>query len=100
VASRWRFRDGGGEIGVIASVTRPFCGDCTRARLSADGQLFTCLFATHGFDLRTPLRSGTGDDALRDRIIDIWQARSDRYSELRSAETAAQTRREMSYLGG
>lgn len=100
VASRWRYRDGGGEIGVISSVTGPFCGDCTRARVSADGQLFTCLFATHGFDLRTPLRDGTDDEALRDRIIAIWQARSDRYSELRSAETTTQERREMSYLGG
>lgn len=100
VASRWRFRNGTGEIGVIASVTRPFCGDCTRARLSADGQLFTCLFATLGIDLRTPLRSGMSDRALRERIVEIWQARSDRYSELRSAETAGVKRPEMSYLGG
>jgi len=100
VAKRWCFRDGAGEIGVIASVTRPFCGDCTRARLSADGQLFTCLFATHGLDLRTPLRNGASDEALRELIIGIWQARSDRYSELRSAETATRARVEMSYLGG
>ena len=100
VAKRWRFGDGAGEIGVIASVTRPFCSDCTRARLSADGQLFTCLFATRGFDLRTKLRSGASDEAILESITEIWRARSDRYSELRSAETRAQERPEMSYLGG
>ena len=99
VARRWRL-EGGGEIGVIASVTRPFCGDCTRARLSADGRLFTCLFATQGFDLRGPLRDGASDADLLERIAGIWQARSDRYSELRSEETALQNRPEMSYIGG
>ena len=100
VARRWRFRDGGGEVGVIASVTRPFCGDCTRARLSADGQLFTCLFATRGSDLRGPLRSGAGDASLRRQIEQIWRTRTDRYSELRSEETKSRERPEMSYLGG
>jgi cyclic pyranopterin phosphate synthase len=100
VARRWRFREGTGEIGVIASVTRPFCGDCTRARLSADGHLFTCLFASRGFDLRTALRDGSSDDDLRQQISEIWRARADRYSELRSAATAIQQRPEMSYLGG
>jgi len=100
VARRWRFRDGTGEIGVIASVTRPFCGDCTRARLSADGHLFTCLFASRGFDLRTALRDGSSDEDLRQQISEIWRARADRYSELRSAATAIQQRPEMSYLGG
>lgn len=100
VARRWRFTDGGGEIGVIASVTRPFCGDCTRARLSADGQLFTCLFASRGFDLRSALRRGLDDDEIRELIAGVWQARSDRYSELRSAETSSLKRPEMSYLGG
>lgn len=100
VARRWRLGDGSGEIGIIASVTQPFCGDCTRARLSADGRLFTCLFATRGFDLRTALRSGSSDEDLREMIVAVWQARSDRYSELRSAATATRKRPEMSYLGG
>lgn len=100
VASRWRFRDGSGEVGVIASVTQPFCGDCTRARLSADGQLFTCLFASRGHDLRTALRDGATDDGLRQEILEIWRSREDRYSELRSQETTGLARREMSYLGG
>jgi cyclic pyranopterin phosphate synthase len=100
VARRWRYRDGSGEIGLVASVTRPFCGDCTRARLSADGQLFTCLFATRGHDLRAPLRDGASDPQLRRRIEEIWQARVDRYSELRSAATPSRQRPEMSYLGG
>ena len=99
VARRWRL-GGGGEIGVIASVTRPFCGDCTRARLSADGQIFTCLFASQGFDLRGPLRADTQDDELRRLIAGVWQARSDRYSELRSEETGLRDRPEMSYIGG
>jgi len=99
VARRWRFRDGGGEIGFIASVSEPFCGDCTRARLSAEGRLFTCLFARSGHDLRGPLRSGESDAQLADRIARIWSGRGDRYSELRSAATAA-SRPEMSYLGG
>jgi cyclic pyranopterin phosphate synthase len=99
VARRWRL-DGGGEIGVIASVTQPFCGDCTRARLSADGQLFTCLFATRGFDLRAPLRAGAADEEIRRLIVDIWQGRTDRYSELRSEESTQRDRPEMSYIGG
>jgi GTP 3',8-cyclase len=100
VATRYRFRDGAGEIGVIASVTRPFCGDCTRARLSADGRLYTCLFAVSGQDLRAPLRSGASDEELRERIEAVWSARTDRYSELRSAATPGASKVEMSYIGG
>jgi cyclic pyranopterin phosphate synthase len=100
VATRYRFRDGAGEIGVIASVTRPFCGDCTRARLSADGRLYTCLFAVSGHDLRELVRSGASDDELRRRIEGVWTVRSDRYSELRSAATAGASKVEMSYIGG
>lgn len=100
VAQRWRYRDGSGEIGIIASVTQPFCGDCTRARLSADGQLFTCLFATLGHDLRAALRAGDSDEALRQRIAGIWQRRGDRYSEIRSSQTATLPKVEMSYIGG
>jgi cyclic pyranopterin phosphate synthase len=100
VARRYRYRDGAGEIGVIASVTQPFCGDCTRARLSADGQLYTCLFATAGHDLRGLLRSGADDEQLAASIASVWGGRTDRYSELRSAETADLPRVEMSYIGG
>jgi cyclic pyranopterin phosphate synthase len=100
VAERWRYRDGSGELGVIASVTRPFCGDCTRARLSADGQLFTCLFATSGHDLRQLLRSGITDDALADALRAIWSGRSDQYSELRTLETVELPKVEMSFIGG
>jgi GTP 3',8-cyclase len=100
VASRYRYRDGGGEIGVIASVTRPFCGACTRARLSADGRLYTCLFANVGRDLRGPLRAGASDADLAERLGRIWGGRGDRYSELRTAETAARPKVEMSYIGG
>jgi cyclic pyranopterin phosphate synthase len=100
VARRWRYRDGRGEIGVIASVTEPFCGSCTRARLSADGSLYTCLFANRGHDLRGLVRSGATDEQLHDAIGRIWARRSDRYSELRSAETAELPRVEMSYIGG
>jgi cyclic pyranopterin phosphate synthase len=100
VATRYRFRDGAGEIGVIASVTRPFCGDCTRARLSADGRLYTCLFAVSGHDLRAPLRSGASDEEIRERLEAVWTARSDRYSELRSAATPGSPKVEMSYIGG
>jgi GTP 3',8-cyclase len=85
---------------VIASVTQPFCGDCTRARLSADGKLYTCLFAVRGHDLRGLLRAGATDDELADRLAGIWTARDDRYSELRSAETTELERVEMSYIGG
>jgi GTP 3',8-cyclase len=100
VATRYRFRDGAGEIGVIASVTRPFCADCTRARLSADGRLYTCLFAVSGHDLRGPLRSGGSDEELRGRVEAVWTARADRYSELRSAATPDGSKVEMSYIGG
>ena len=100
VAQRWRYRDGAGEIGVISSVTQPFCGDCTRARLSADGQLFTCLFATSGHDLRALLRSGVTHGALADAVRTIWSGRSDRYSELRSLETLDLPKVEMSFIGG
>jgi GTP 3',8-cyclase len=100
VARRWRYADGAGEIGVIASVTQPFCGDCTRARLSADGQLFTCLFALKGHDLRELVRSGADDGELVAQIGSVWTRRSDRYSELRSAKTADLPKIEMSYIGG
>ncbi len=84
VALRYRYRDGGGEVGVIPSVTQPFCGDCNRLRLSAEGQLYTCLFAQHGSDIKTPLRAGESDDQLRVRLASLWQVRADRYSEQRS----------------
>ena len=100
VASRWRYLDGSGEIGVIGSVTQPFCGACTRARLTAEGELFTCLFGTRGTDLRTPLRAGVDDDGLRRRLVDVWSHRTDRYSELRSAATVDLPRVEMSRIGG
>jgi cyclic pyranopterin phosphate synthase len=100
VARRWRYRDGDGEIGLIASVTQPFCGDCTRARISADGKLYTCLFALRGHDLRAVLRSGASDDELSRVIRDVWRVRADRYSELRTAETADLPKVEMSYIGG
>ncbi|MFN7940502.1 MAG: GTP 3',8-cyclase MoaA [Thermoanaerobaculia bacterium] len=100
VARRYRYLDGAGEIGIISSVTQPFCGDCTRARLSADGRLFTCLFAATGTDLKAPLRAGEDDAALAKRIADVWLGREDRYSELRAAATADQPRIEMSYIGG
>ena len=120
VANRWHYRDGAGEIGVIASVSQPFCGGCTRARLSAEGRLYTCLFATAGHDFRAPLRTGATDEELRSRLARIWGRRDDRYSELRAAATlgadedapgAAEGARgaqairrtpkiEMSYIGG
>jgi len=100
VASRWRYRDGGGEIGVIASVSQPFCGDCTRARLSADGQLFTCLFAARGHDLRAVLRSGGNDEAIRRFIVETWTGRRDRYSEERTEATARRPKVEMFAIGG
>jgi cyclic pyranopterin phosphate synthase len=100
VARRWRYRDGGGEIGVIASVTQPFCGECTRARLSADGRLYTCLFAVKGHDLRALLRGGASDAELSEAIASIWMRRTDRYSELRSEATASLPKVEMSYIGG
>jgi GTP 3',8-cyclase len=100
VARRYRYRDGGGEIGVISSVTQPFCGDCTRARLSADGKLYTCLFAVRGHDLRAVVRGGASDAELTAAVAAVWQRRSDRYSELRSAATTELERVEMSYIGG
>ncbi len=100
VAQRWRYRDGGGEIGVIASVTQPFCGGCSRMRLSAEGKLYTCLFAVHGHDLRRALRSGDSDAALAEWISGVWRQRADRYSELRSGNTVALKKVEMSYIGG
>ena len=99
-ARRWRYRDGAGEIGVIASVTEPFCGGCTRARLSAEGRLHTCLFATAGHDLRAPLRLGASDEELAELLRGIWNRRKDRYSELRTAQTSASPKIEMSYIGG
>jgi cyclic pyranopterin phosphate synthase len=99
-ARRFRYRDGAGEIGVVASVTQPFCGACSRARLSAEGRLYTCLFATRGYDLRALLRQGASDRELSEAVRARWRRRSDRYSELRSAETAPLPKVEMSYIGG
>jgi cyclic pyranopterin phosphate synthase len=99
-ARRWRYRDGAGEIGVIASVTKPFCGGCSRARLSAEGRLHTCLFALKGHDLRAPLRLGSSDEELAGLVRGIWGRRTDRYSELRTAGTSSLQKIEMSYIGG
>lgn len=100
VARRWRYLDGSGEIGLIASVTQPFCGDCSRARLSADGKLYTCLFALQGFDLRERIRNGASDEEIAERIGAVWSRRTDRYSELRNPKTRRSKRIEMSYIGG
>jgi len=100
VAARWRYRDGGGEVGVISSVTGAFCGTCTRARISAEGSLYTCLFALKGFDLRVLLRSEASDDDIAEAISSVWGNRNDRYSELRSSRTKDLPRVEMSYIGG
>jgi cyclic pyranopterin phosphate synthase len=100
VAQRFRYRDGRGEVGVIASVSAPFCGSCTRARLSAEGELFTCLFGARGADLKSPLRAGATDDELLERIRAVWVIRADRYSELRAAGTADLPRVEMFAMGG
>jgi GTP 3',8-cyclase len=100
VAKRWRYKDGRGEFGVIASVTQPFCGDCTRARLSAEGKLFTCLFAVRGHDLRALIRGGASDQELTDSVQGVWKTRTDRYSELRSKATESLPKVEMSYIGG
>jgi GTP 3',8-cyclase len=100
VAARYRYCDGGGEIGVIASVTRPFCGACTRARLSAEGKLYTCLFATDGHDFRALLREHSSDRELRETVRSVWGRRADRYSELRRAQTVVRPKIEMSYIGG
>jgi cyclic pyranopterin phosphate synthase len=102
VAERWRYTDGGGEIGVISSVTQAFCSGCTRIRLSTEGQIYTCLFAQGGHDLRATMRKGGGDEALRRAIAAVWRGRDDRYSEIRTAATAlpGSARIEMSYIGG
>ena len=100
VAQRYRYRDGAGEVGVISSVTQPFCGDCTRARLSAEGRLYTCLFAVRGHDLRAVIRGGASDEELAAAIAEGWRVRKDRYSELRSQATPDLERIEMSYIGG
>ncbi len=102
VATRFRFRDGGGEIGMISSISKPFCGDCTRARLGSDGQLYTCLFATHGTDLRTPVRDGSSDEQLLERLRKVWRDRSDRYSEKRAElrKSRSAEKIEMHYVGG
>ena len=100
VAERWRYVDGEGEIGVISSVTRAFCRDCTRMRLSTDGKLYTCLFATQGRDLRALLRGGNSDSEIAGFVAGTWQARDDRYSEIRTAETVRLDKVEMSYIGG
>ena len=100
VATRWRYRDGGGEVGLIGSVTQPFCGQCTRARLTAEGVLYTCLFGTRGTDLRAALRGGASDEEVSALLGGVWAARTDRYSELRSAATRDLPRVEMSRIGG
>ncbi len=100
VAERWRYKDGAGEIGVISSVTQAFCRDCSRMRLSTEGSLYTCLFAQQGHGLKALLRSGASEDAIRDAIAAVWRARDDRYSEVRTAETAKIRKVEMSYIGG
>lgn len=100
VARRYRYRDGGGEIGLITSVTEPFCATCTRARLSSEGKLYTCLFAASGFDLRAMLRSDKSDEEIAQAVQGIWRARTDRYSELRAAATTTLPKVEMSHIGG
>ena len=100
VAARWRYLDGSGEIGVISSVTEPFCTDCSRARLSTEGRLYTCLFAASGHDLRGLLRGGARDGQLAGAIAHLWQSRADRYSEIRSSQTQGLRKIEMSYIGG
>jgi GTP 3',8-cyclase len=100
LAERYRYRDGGGEIGVIASVSQPFCGACTRARLSGDGNLYTCLFAAYGHDLRALLRGDASDEQLSTRVRSIWGDRADGYSELRRAATEQRPKMEMAYIGG
>ncbi len=100
VANRWRYVDGEGEIGVISSVTQPFCSDCTRVRLSAEGRLYTCLFAIAGTDLRAAIRNGADDDELHAIITDVWSSRTDRYSDIRSEATNRRPKIEMSYIGG
>jgi len=100
VAERYAYEDGAGEIGFISSVTQPFCGGCTRLRLSSDGQLFTCLFSTHGHDLKQALRTGADDAALQHLIAQCWRGRADRYSELRGRANAPRDKVEMYHIGG
>jgi GTP 3',8-cyclase len=100
VAKRWRYVDGGGEVGLISSVTQPFCGDCTRSRISAEGRLYTCLFGIRGHDLRALIRRGASDEELADVVAGIWGKRTDRYSERRSEATVSLPKVEMSYIGG
>jgi GTP 3',8-cyclase len=104
VARRWRYKDGKGEIGIIASVTQPFCGDCTRSRISAEGKLYTCLFAVRGHDLRALIRSGATDEQIGAKLAEIWRVRGDRYSELRAKNDVdpaiGERKVEMSYIGG
>jgi cyclic pyranopterin phosphate synthase len=100
VAERWRYKDGSGEVGFISSVTQAFCKGCTRARLSAEGSLYTCLFATEGTDLRNLIRGGATDEELAAAVAKVWRARADRYSEIRTADTAKLRKVEMSYIGG
>ena len=100
VAERWRYRDGAGEIGVISSVTQAFCSTCTRMRLSTEGSLFTCLFAQSGHDLKALVRGAASDEEIRNEIAAVWARRDDRYSEIRTAETAKLRKVEMSYIGG
>ena len=100
VAERWRYRDGSGEIGVISSVTQAFCSTCTRLRLSTEGKLYTCLFASSGYDFRALLRGGASDADIATHVGAVWRARGDRYSEIRTAETAGLRKIEMSYIGG
>lgn len=100
VANRWRYLDGGGEIGIIASVSEPFCGDCSRARLSAVGKIYTCLFAADGHDLMSLMRRGASDDELTDKLKNLWRGRRDRYSETRTIESVLRPKVEMSHIGG
>jgi cyclic pyranopterin phosphate synthase len=100
VAERWRYKDGSGEVGVVASVTQAFCRDCNRARLSAEGKLYTCLFAANGFDFRQLIRDGATDEDLSQAIANVWRVRDDRYSELRSENTLPLAKVEMSHIGG
>ncbi len=100
VAKRWRYRDGSGEIGVISSISQPFCSECTRVRLSPEGELYTCLFGNRGHDLRTLLREGKSDDEIRRFIATVWRVRDDRYSAIRSNETVDLPKVEMSHIGG
>jgi cyclic pyranopterin phosphate synthase len=100
VAERWRYLDGAGEIGVISSVTQAFCASCNRMRLSTEGSLYTCLFAQSGHDLKSLVRGGASDEELRNEIAAVWQARTDRYSEIRTSQTSSLKKVEMSYIGG